>query len=204
MVETVRLLVEFLAWFAGSIVFMSFVEHAIHRRLMHRSNFLSKRFASYEKIFREHAILHHGTYYKEFDHEPDDYGRDLNLHLSLGSGIVRTMPFWLLLALVSIPGSVAFVSVLCIHHLTWNLIHEEMHKPKNSFFSNWPLYKFLARHHYLHHKYPGKNFNVVIPFADYVMGTHIRATAEDCAVMRKLGLLGRRLSVIGVNEDAMT
>jgi hypothetical protein len=189
-VETVRVfLVDFFLWFACSLVVMSFLEHQVHRWLMHRNNFLSTRFSSFKTIFREHAVLHHGHYYKEFDHEPDDYGRDLNLHLSLSRGLVRTLPIWVALSFVSIPGAIAFVSVLCMHHWTWNLIHEEMHKPHKRFFSNWPLYKFLARHHYLHHKYPGKNFNVVLPFADYVLNTHARATEEDFVTMRKLGIL---------------
>lgn len=193
--ETVRaFFVEFFSWFAGSMVIMSFLEHQIHRGLMHRKNFFSKRLPSFEKIFREHAVLHHGLYYKAFDHEPDDYGRDLNLHLSVKKGFLRTLPLSLCISLVSIPGAIAFLLVVYLHHLTWNLVHEEMHKPSKSFFANWPLYKFLARHHYLHHKYPGKNFNVVLPFADYVLNTHAQATDADYRTMSELGILGRKLS----------
>jgi sterol desaturase/sphingolipid hydroxylase (fatty acid hydroxylase superfamily) len=64
-----------------------------------------------------------------------------------------------------------------------------MHKPERRFFSEWPIYKFLARHHYLHHKYPNKNFNVVLPLADYVLGTSIRATRSDLNGMYRSGLL---------------
>jgi sterol desaturase/sphingolipid hydroxylase (fatty acid hydroxylase superfamily) len=54
---------------------------------------------------------------------------------------------------------------------------------------HWSTYKFLARYHYLHHKYPHKNFNVVFPLADYVLGTHIRASTSDLEDMSRLGLL---------------
>jgi sterol desaturase/sphingolipid hydroxylase (fatty acid hydroxylase superfamily) len=47
----------------------------------------------------------------------------------------------------------------------------------------------LARHHYLHHRYPNKNFNVVFPLADYVLGTNARANEADLAGMRAEGLL---------------
>ena len=76
--------------------------------------------------------------------------------------------------------------VVCLHHFIWNQIHMEMHKPEKRFFSHWSTYKFLARYHYLHHRYPNKNFNVVLPLADYVLGTHIRASTIG---------LGRNVSI---------
>jgi sterol desaturase/sphingolipid hydroxylase (fatty acid hydroxylase superfamily) len=64
-----------------------------------------------------------------------------------------------------------------------------MHKPEKRFFSDWPVYKFLGRHHYLHHKHPDKNFNVVLPLADYVLGTIIRASNLELNEMYRLRLL---------------
>jgi len=63
-----------------------------------------------------------------------------------------------------------------LHHWLWNKIHLEMHKPELSIFSTRPIYKFLARHHWLHHRYRDKNFNVVFPFADYVLGQAFEPT----------------------------
>jgi sterol desaturase/sphingolipid hydroxylase (fatty acid hydroxylase superfamily) len=64
-----------------------------------------------------------------------------------------------------------------------------MHKPEDRFFAHWPAYKFLARHHYLHHRYPNKNFNVVFPLADYVLRTNARASDADLEGMRAEGIL---------------
>jgi sterol desaturase/sphingolipid hydroxylase (fatty acid hydroxylase superfamily) len=65
----------------------------------------------------------------------------------------------------------------------------EMHKPEKRFFSHWSVYKFLARHHYLHHRYQNKNFNVVLPLADYVLGTSVRASRADLQGMYRSRLL---------------
>jgi hypothetical protein len=86
---------------------------------------------------------------------------------------------------------VMFVAVMTFHHWAWNKIHLEMHKPEQRSFSAWPVYKFLARHHCLHHRYPNRNFNVVFPLADYVLGTHARANEDDLKFMQQAGLLSR-------------
>jgi sterol desaturase/sphingolipid hydroxylase (fatty acid hydroxylase superfamily) len=60
-----------------------------------------------------------------------------------------------------------------------------MHKPEERVFKNWSAYKFLAEYHWLHHRYPNKNFNVVLPFADYVLGTCARPKQADLDCMRE-------------------
>ena len=56
------------------------------------------------------------------------------------------------------------------------------------FFGNTRLFKQLARHHYLHHRYPAKNFNVFLLVGDYVFGTMAKPTEADWAEMRRQGL----------------
>jgi sterol desaturase/sphingolipid hydroxylase (fatty acid hydroxylase superfamily) len=60
-----------------------------------------------------------------------------------------------------------------------------MHKPEAKGFSRWPIYKFLAEYHWLHHRYPDKNFNVVFPCADYILGTCAVATEADRIKMKE-------------------
>ena len=81
-----------------------------------------------------------------------------------------------------------FPVVVCMHHLMWNQIHLEMHKPQQRFFSNWAAYKHVARHHFLHHRYPTKNFNVALPVGDYLFGTVAKATPEDILAMQAEGI----------------
>ena len=94
----------------------------------------------------------------------------------------------LVLALFSWKGALILIGTVTAHHWIWNKIHLEMHKPEQKPFSNWPIYKFLARYHYLHHKYPDRNFNVVFPLADYILGTHANAREADLQSMRAEGL----------------
>jgi sterol desaturase/sphingolipid hydroxylase (fatty acid hydroxylase superfamily) len=63
-----------------------------------------------------------------------------------------------------------------------------MHKPEQRVFSTWPVYKFLARYHCLHHRHLDGNFNVVFPLADYVLGTSVRANESDLKYMEQWGL----------------
>ncbi len=196
---------QFLAWLAGFTILMSFLEHQVHRSLMHKKNGLSRRLRSFNRMFEHHAILHHRHYSKVFNDKPVAAGEDRHLRLSIREGFLEALPIAAFLATISLEGAIIFEMVVCLHHFIWNKIHLEMHKPEERFFSDWRLYKFLARHHYLHHdwrlykflarhhylhhKHPDKNFNVVLPLADYVLGTSIRASRSDVRGMYRLRLL---------------
>ena len=183
------LIVELVGWFVVSCVLISFIEHQVHRRLMHRSNFLSRRTAGFRRIFEAHALVHHRHYLKIFSDEPVGVGEDKEIRLTVRKAPLKAIPFAAVIALVSWQGAAVFVAALCFHHWAWNKIHLEMHKPEQKIFSTWPVYKFLARHHWLHHRYQDKNFNVVFPLADYVLGTSARANAVDVECMeQQLGL----------------
>ncbi len=182
-------IIECLVWFAISVVLMSFIEHQVHQHLMHR-NFVSKFIRSLKKVFEHHAYLHHGQYYKVFSDDPLPPGDDRGIRLRIIEGFFEVLPGALIIAIISLKGAIIFEMVVCLHHLIWNHIHLEMHQPVRRFFSDWPIYKFLARHHYMHHKYPGKNFNVILPIADYVMGTHVSASKADLEAMCQTGLFG--------------
>src|SRR5262249_10607664 len=127
-------------------------------------------------------------YHLIFSNEPVPPKKDQHIRLSMSEGFMEALPFCAVFALFSLPGAIIFMGVVCSHHFIWNQIHLEMHKPQNRFFSNWPLYKFVVRYHYLHHRYPAKNFNVVLPIADYIMGTNLRASEADLKDMQLLGM----------------
>ncbi len=176
-------ILQMFGWLAFSCILMSFIEHQVHARLMHRRNFFSERSAKYKTVFEAHAIKHHGHYSKIFSDEPVPEGEDEEIRLTVQKAPIKSIPAAALIALVSWQGAAIFVAVITFHHWAWNKIHLEMHKPEDRGFSKWPIYKFLWDYHWLHHKYPNKNFNVVFPFADYVLGTSAKATDEDRKVM---------------------
>jgi hypothetical protein len=175
-------------WFVFSCLLMSFVEHQVHKRLMHRKNFLSTRLTSFKRMFEAHALVHHKHYSEIFSDEPVAPGEDKEIRLTVRKAPIKAIPIAALVALVSWQGAAAFVAAMTLHHWAWNKLHLEMHKPEQKVFSTWPVYKFLARHHCLHHRYPNRNFNVVFPLADYVLGTSVRANESDLEYMQQWGL----------------
>jgi hypothetical protein len=181
-------ILEIGGWFIFSCILTSFIEHQVHRKLMHRKNFLSAHTASFKRVFEAHALLHHRHYAEIFSDEPVARGEDKEIRLTVRKAPIKAIPFAALIALVSWQGAAVFVAVMIFHHWAWNKIHLEMHKPEQRAFSTWPVYKFLARYHCLHHRHPDRNFNVVFPLADYVLGTSIRANEADLKYMEQWGL----------------
>ena len=181
-------ILQMVGWLLLSCILMSFIEHQVHRKLMHRRNFLSARTASFKRVYEAHALVHHRHYAETFSDEPVAPGEDEEIRLTVRKAPIKAAPFAAPIALASWEGALIFVGVVVFHHWAWNQIHLEMHKPEQRMFSTWPLYRFLARYHCLHHKHVNKNFNVVFPLADYVLGTNARANEGDLAHLKHSGL----------------
>lgn len=187
-------LLQMFGWFIFSCMLMSFIEHQVHARLMHR-----RSIARFKKTFEAHAIQHHTHDYGTiFCDEPVPEGEDREIRLRVHKAAIKGLPVIIPIALVSVPGAVIFACVITMHHWVWNKVHLEMHKPEDRGFSHWPVYKFLARYHYLHHQYPNKNFNVVFPFADFVLGTHVSPNKAEIEEMSQLGFCKAPVKVADV------
>jgi hypothetical protein len=169
------LVLETLGWFIFSCILVSFIEHQVHKRLMHKVSI-----QAFRHTFEAHAITHHKVHYaKVFSDEPLPPGEDTEIRLTVLKAPLKVLPVAIVIALFSWVGAVVFLLTMVLHHWVWNKVHLEMHKPEQRLFSNWPMYRLLARHHWLHHRYPGRNFNVVFPLADFILGTAARVTEED-------------------------
>ena len=57
------------------------------------------------------------------------------------------------------------------YYATYEYIHWCMHLPRKRFVERSGIFFRLNGHHLLHHRYMGKNFNVVFPLADLLLGT---------------------------------
>lgn len=184
------LLLQICGWFVTMVVVMSIIEHQVHSGLMHHKpkHFLTRGLAFRKKIFTSHAIEHHDQYRRSFHDDPVPPGEDRGIRLCLHEGLIESLPLSLALCWYSTIGAIMFPVVVCMHHLIWNQIHLEMHKPQQRFFSNWTAYKLVARHHFLHHRYPTKNFNVAFPVGDYLFGTVAKATPADILAMQAEGI----------------
>jgi hypothetical protein len=177
-------------WFVVMVVVMSLIEHQVHCRLMHKTPRLAflKNLRARQRIFTSHAVEHHSQYRKVFHDDPVPHGEDHGIRLNVREGLIESLPLVIVLAPFSVTGAVMFPAVVCLHHTIWNFIHMEMHKPTGRFFANWSAYKWAARHHFLHHRYPDKNFNVAFPIGDFICGTLAKPTEADWEAMRAEGI----------------
>jgi hypothetical protein len=178
-------------WFVISVFAMSFIEYFVHRYMMHKRvlhRWIYKGVPGLGTVFMNHAVLHHGKYYKVFNHEDDPAGRTISIRLDLWIGVVGAILLGVALYPLSPVAGPVLLTVVLLHHLAWNLIHEEMHNPRPRWFSRNRFFKFFARYHWMHHEYPSKNYNVILPCADFVFGRHARPSARDRVKMRAIGL----------------
>jgi hypothetical protein len=185
-------------WVVASVVLLSFFEHFVHRAIMHRRGLaptLYRRFAFLDGYWRAHAVLHHATYYRRFNFEPDPVGREIDMRLGLQTAArlyAGVAPAVLLFALAEPLGAVLFSALALTQMYAWGLVHHEMHVPASRFLQRRAVYRFLARYHFLHHRYPACNLNVVNPLADIVLGTIARPKLCDVREMIRLGYLRPR------------
>ena len=148
-----------------SLVVISFVEYCSHRWIMH-----SKKFS--RTIFEQHSILHHGRYYRNFKDETDIAAKHIGVELSPFFTLGVMMPVWGILLFFSLPCGFILIFMSFLYGLLWTCVHLEMHEPKNRWFSHTSYFKYIREYHKLHHKYPYKNFNTLLPLGfDYIFGT---------------------------------
>ncbi len=156
----------------ASYVLISFGEYMFHRYLMHQGlpEGVYRLLPFLRPMLYEHRALHHGKYYKQFNYEPDPYGKEVNLHLgvkhTLMAGLLYVPYFVLTIIFVSLIPTIVACLIAALHNIGWNVVHPEMHNPQGRSFAKWRMFQFLARNHFLHHKHTRTNFNIVFPFMD--------------------------------------
>ncbi|MGZ5054560.1 MAG: hypothetical protein ACXWAT_06405 [Methylobacter sp.] len=188
-------LTEIFLWLIASYLLISLFEYFVHKHFMHQKRFSKGvyRFSSYLlEVFESHAVRHHVKWYRKFDYEPDAVSREENLEILLVdifAMLLLTMPAWATLMWFNLWGGIAFIGVFFIHRFFWNTIHRQMHMPEDVIFRNWSVYRYLARHHFLHHQNAAKNFNVVFPVTDAFFGSVGKAKFKDVREMLRLGHL---------------
>jgi sterol desaturase/sphingolipid hydroxylase (fatty acid hydroxylase superfamily) len=76
------------------------------------------------------------------------------------------------------------VAACAIYYGLYEYLHWCMHLPKNRRVEQPWIFRRLNGHHLLHHRYMGKNFNVVLPLADILLGTYIARAKTHFAQAR--------------------
>jgi sterol desaturase/sphingolipid hydroxylase (fatty acid hydroxylase superfamily) len=70
-----------------------------------------------------------------------------------------------------VPGLIAFSVTFLAYYIGYEGLHYLMHKPRFAFIENSGFFRFIKHHHAIHHVRMNKNLNVVLPIADFCLGT---------------------------------
>lgn len=164
------ILTSLLSGAGAAIIVASFFEWTLHRFVMH------KPVGRFTYAFRAHALVHHQTFKADDTYHLKNEADKHTIPMAWWNGPVLILccmiPF-LIASLIS--GNwwicLSALPTFCAYYGTYEYMHWCMHLPKSRRLEKSWLFRRLNGHHLLHHRYMHKNFNVVLPLADVVLGT---------------------------------
>ncbi len=184
------------------VVQSSFFEWAFHRYWLHRP-WLPK------ECFTAHTLVHHqlckfGDTFQVVEEEQEEalsfqwWGGPVLIAINIAPWALSA---WALAALqVSLP-YLAFVAAfgvtMAIYYAGYEGLHHLMHKPSLPFIERSRYFRFIERHHRIHHFHMNRNLNVLLPLADVVLGTLVTEMPAPAATPESARLLARRHSDFG-------
>lgn len=156
--------------FVAATVYASFFEWLIHKHLMHRPLW------GIRYPFKAHAVVHHQIFRADHTyhlvHETDK--ETIPMAWWNGPALIAggSLPFVALSWWTGQAGIiVGAAAAIAAYYVVYERIHWCMHLPKARRLESSGLFRRLNGHHLLHHRYSHKNFNVVLPLADWCLGT---------------------------------
>ncbi|MFN7141519.1 MAG: sterol desaturase family protein, partial [Limisphaerales bacterium] len=156
--------------FLGGVLFDSFFEWALHRNVMHR------RVKLFPYPFDTHALTHHKIFKADDTYHLQSPRDKHTVRMAWWNGpvliIITQIPFLILGWIISNAALVlgSFIAS-CLYYAAYEYLHWCMHVPRARSVERSGLFFRLNGHHLLHHRYMGKNLNVVLPLADWCLGT---------------------------------
>ncbi len=166
----------------------SMFEWWMHKNVMHKPLWiLTYPYNAHDQT--HHRIFKADDSYQLQNHPAEDIDADRK---------VIPMAWWNCLVIIPL-GSAPFIAVaalfayfdmwsiavaisctgICIaagYYTVYEYVHWCMHLPKQRKLEQWRIFQWLDWHHRIHHLLHNRNLNVVLPFADLVLGTLHRAT----------------------------
>lgn len=126
--------------------------------------------------FERHTLVHHHIFKADetyhLIHEKDKYTIPMAWWNGPALIAVGIIPFVVASIYLKSWGFAtgAFLSC-CSYYGAYEYMHWCMHLPRKRSVERSGIFFRLNGHHLLHHRYMGKNFNVVLPLADLCLGT---------------------------------
>jgi hypothetical protein len=186
-----------LAGLALSVVAASLLEWLVHRYVYHRCvvPFLGRIFrihhhGHHSAIFPTWRYVTHGTprrhpiLGRSIDHLHPRGWRNVLTKMAhfafyMVSGIVCVwLPAWLA------TGNLAFLATIIVCNVVFAdlfvRVHDAIHYPeRHRWMGQLGWFRFLDRHHYIHHVDTEANVNFLLPLADWLLGTMRRTLTAD-------------------------
>jgi hypothetical protein len=185
-----------LAALAGGIFYSSLFEWTLHKFVMHRP------ILGFRYPFRAHALTHHkifswdATYLLQRDEDLSNvtfawwnFPALLGMNALVVGGVALAIAggwnayFWVI-------GAVA-LGVLATYYFTYEYLHFCMHVRTGRWFEKTSWFRFIDDHHRMHHRNPGRNLNVVLPLADFLL----RTKSPGLAPVYRMAAEARRAAV---------
>ena len=166
---------------------ISLIEYTAHRFLMHQPALARKfpRFPLLYKIFSDHAKVHHHDAYDIFNYEPNPRLRLYNLIIKYRNTVAIGLLFGLPLFLLDHITGFTFLIGMFVHNRIWTAVHIEMHVNEGHFIRRTPFFAYWEHYHFLHHLYPNKNYNALLPLWDLILGTSAKSSPADLEALEK-------------------
>ena len=184
------------------IVQSSFFEWAFHRYWLHRP-WLP------ESCFTSHTLIHHQLCKFDDTFHVHDAEQEEALTFKWWGGptlvVINTIP-WVLIAWgvaswgVAFPyvaGVVSFAVTMSLYYLGYEGLHHLMHKPSVPFIARSRYFRFIERHHRIHHIHMDRNLNVLLPLADLCLGSLVTEMPAPTPTPEAARKLARRHSDFG-------
>jgi hypothetical protein len=184
------------------VVQASFFEWAFHRYWLHRP-WLPK------DVFTAHTLVHHQLCKFDDTFHVEEEEQHEALHFQWWGGpllcLINVAP-WILvsvglsLAGVQLPYVILLVAMyltILLYYVGYEGFHFLMHKPSFPAIENSFYFRFLKKHHRIHHVHMDRNLNVLLPLADFVLGTLVLESKPSGPTPEAAKRLARRHSKRG-------
>ena len=159
------------------VVQASFFEWVYHRYWLHRPWLPPQMFTAHTLV--HHQLCKHDDTFHVHDEEQEEA---LTFHWWGGPALIaiNLIPWagvWWPVRAMNVPGTLIVASLITLvvtfslYYAAYEGFHYLMHRPKVAWIEHSRPFKFLEQHHRIHHVHMGKNFNVVVPLADLMLGT---------------------------------
>ena len=156
--------------FIAAVFFASFFEWVLHKYFMHRPIF------GYRYPFERHALIHHQIFKADHTYHLIHDKDKRTIPMAWWNGVVLVvaceipfLPFaWKMKEWGLVAGPML---AFTLYYITYEYIHWCMHLPRKRNVERSGIFFRLNGHHLLHHRYMHRNFNVVLPLADLLLGT---------------------------------